>query len=121
MTARSVEVESQSVLLGREIRAWLVRRDLKQSDIADVLGIVQSGVSHRLRGRTPFTFDQLILIAGLLDVSLAELLPAEVLHAKGPRPAVQDEDLREPIAALTTEASKTSKLPRLDSNQQPFD
>ena len=121
MNVARLEAQTSSELLGREIKVWLVRRGLKQSDIAEVLGIVQSGVSHRLRGRTPFTFDQLVLIADLLDVSLAELLPYEVLHAKGPRLATRDEGLREPVAALTTDASTSVKLPRLDSNQQPFD
>lgn len=105
MTIEAIPALTHSELLGREIKAWLVRRGLKQSDIAETLGIVQSGVSHRLRGRTPFTIDQLIQIAGLLDVTLGELLPTEVLNAQGPRSATRNEGLQ--------------KLPRLDSNQQP--
>lgn len=107
MTTEAIPAVDYSELVGREIKAWLVRRGLNQSDLADELGLVQSGVSNRLRGRTPFTLDQLIRIAGLLEISLAELLPHEVLHEKGPRSAPRNEGLQ--------------KLPRLDSNQQPFD
>lgn len=93
--------------VGLEIKAWLARRELRQVDIAQALGLSQGAVSQRLMGRVSFSVEELLAVAGLLEITLADLLGSGLLNAQGPRPATQDEGL--------------SELPRLDSNQQPFD
>lgn len=40
--------------LGVEIKTWLVRRGLRQADLATALGISQPSVSQRLLGKISF-------------------------------------------------------------------
>ncbi|NWN87266.1 MAG: helix-turn-helix transcriptional regulator [Micrococcaceae bacterium] len=77
--------------INREIKAWLVRRDLKQTDLGEGIGLTQTGISKRLSGRVPFTVEELLLVADYLEITLGELLGESVLNKKGPRPAMQDE------------------------------
>lgn len=95
-----------------EVRSWMARRGAKQVDVANALGLSQSGVSHRLRGRVPFTVPELMMVAGLLDVTLADLLGPDILQ-------VRRSPHTELVGAGASGASE--KLLRLDSNQQPFD
>ena len=77
--------------------------------LAAALGVSQSGISHRLRARVAFTLEELATIAGWLDITLAELFGPVVLQAR-----------RSPRADMVG-AGASGSLPRLDSNQQPFD
>lgn len=92
---------------GAEIRAWTARLGYTQGHVAKILGVAQTRVSARLRGKVPFGIDELALIAGDFGISLGELLGSQLINEKSPRPAVRDEGLEE--------------LPQLDSNQQPLD
>ena len=109
MTIEQLGIRTISVnkRVGLEIKAWLARRELRQLDLAEALGVSQGAVSQRLIGNVSFSVEELVIAAGLLDVSLGELLGADLLKQQGPRPAMRDEGLEQ--------------LPRLDSNQQPFD
>lgn len=109
MTTSMVELDRIQVnkRVGLEIKSWLARRELRQVDLAQALGLSQGAVSQRLMGRVSFSMEELILVTGLLEVTLADLLGSGLLNAQGPRSAPRNEGL--------------SKLPRLDSNQQPFD
>lgn len=82
---------TRKAAINREVKAWLVRRDLKQSDLAAGIGLTQTGVSKRLSGRVPFTIEELLLVADFLEITLGELLGETILSEKGPRPAVRDE------------------------------
>ncbi|WP_145015770.1 helix-turn-helix domain-containing protein [Micrococcus luteus] len=77
--------------------------------LAAALGVSQSGISHRLRARVAFTLEELATIAGWLDITLAELFGPVVLQAR-----------RSPRTDMVG-AGASGSLPRLDSNQQPFD
>ena len=57
-----------------EVRAALARFQLKQSDLAVVLGITQTQVSRRLRGEVPFTLRDVEVVAEWLSTSPAVLL-----------------------------------------------
>lgn len=59
---------------GANVRAEMARRGLSQTALAGHLGLSQTAVSARLRGRTPFDIDELVLIAGVLGLRLEELL-----------------------------------------------
>ncbi|WP_459976430.1 helix-turn-helix domain-containing protein, partial [Mycobacterium avium] len=62
--------------LGEAIHQVLWRRRIKQTEFAEqVLGITQSALSSKLRGRRPFFAGELSLIASALDMEVAELLP----------------------------------------------
>ena len=99
-------------LIAAEVRAWLARTDMKQADLAACLGLSQSGVSHRLRGNVPFTVVELDAVAETFGITLYELLGPNVLHAR-----------RSPHTELIGAGAPgaSAQLPRLDSNQQPFD
>lgn len=60
--------------VARNIRAEMVRSDVKQAALATGLGLTPGAVSHRLTGRTPITIDELVQVARLLSVSVATLL-----------------------------------------------
>lgn len=63
--------------VAEEIRAAMARRRISQSALAGAIGRSQSGVSRRLKGETPFDVNELVAIARVLDVPVAQLLPAE--------------------------------------------
>lgn len=59
------------------VRAELARREKRQGDLADVLGISITQVSDRLRGKIPFKLDELEPTCTLLELPLASFF-AEV-------------------------------------------
>lgn len=61
-------------LVSGEIRAWMGRRRLNQSTLADALGERQQWVSRRLSGSVPMSLDDVERIAEALDVSAFDLL-----------------------------------------------
>jgi transcriptional regulator with XRE-family HTH domain len=65
------------------VRAELARRGLRQQAVALALGLSQPAISDRLRGRTPFTLDDLERLARLLDIDPAELLQPRSLQPLG--------------------------------------
>jgi transcriptional regulator with XRE-family HTH domain len=68
------EVEDLTLLVSREVRAWMARRDVKQEALAKALGITQPSLSMRLRGRTRWTVQDLATVSEVLDVPVSELL-----------------------------------------------
>ena len=95
-------------MVAAEVRAWLARSGKRQADLAAALGVSQSGISHRLRARVAFTLEELATIAEVFDITLAELLGPVILQAR-----------RSPHTDMVG-AGASARLPRLDSNQQPF-
>lgn len=57
-----------------EIRAELGRQGRSQRDLARALGWTEVKVSRRLRGRVPWTVDDVELVASILDVPRSQLL-----------------------------------------------
>ncbi len=109
MTSETTEpLDPRAVLVGNEVRAWLGRRDVSQSQMAARLGLARSAASRRMRGERPFSITELMEIADWLDISLSELLGPDLAQAR-----------KIPRGDLVTTGAE--KLPRLDSNQQPFD
>ncbi|MFT9771111.1 helix-turn-helix domain-containing protein [Brevibacterium casei] len=56
------------------VRAELARQGMSQRALADILGKSQTYIYRRLNGETPFTIDDLALIAGHLEIPLAALI-----------------------------------------------
>lgn len=75
-----------SRIVASNVRAEMARYHVTQQRIAAELGIKQQNVSDRLRGRTPFTLDEVGLIAPLFDMSAAELIAG--IRAGGTPPPV---------------------------------
>lgn len=85
------EALTENKRVGREVRAWMGRADLRQIDIARVLGVAQKNVSQRLRGTIPFRVDELMALASYLGISLGQLLGDEIVNEKKPHRASPDE------------------------------
>jgi transcriptional regulator with XRE-family HTH domain len=56
-----------------EISVELAHRRRSQTALAGVLGKSQPTVSRRLRGQSPFTFNEVVAIADWLDVPVTRL------------------------------------------------
>jgi transcriptional regulator with XRE-family HTH domain len=93
-----------AAIVARNLKRLMVERDVKQGQLAAVLGITQSNVSKRLKGQTPFTTDDLDALAQAFGVR-----PSELLADAGQNEA----------ARTSEEVRAAGQLPRLDSNQQP--
>lgn len=78
--------------LADEVRRLLDERGIRQHHVAAALGVTQSAVSDRLRGRTPFTLQDLERLRELLGME-----PWELLYPKsaGPLVTTLDGQLRE--------------------------
>lgn len=70
---------SPTEITGANVRAEMARRKVSQVAVAAHLGLSQTAVSARLAGRVPFDINELHAIAGLLDVPIAALIPAQVV------------------------------------------
>ena len=68
------DVDELTLRVSREVRAWMARRGVKQQEIADRLGITQPSLSMRLRGRTRWTINDLVIVAETLKVPVSALL-----------------------------------------------
>ncbi|WP_179275766.1 helix-turn-helix domain-containing protein [Rhodococcus sp. 06-418-5] len=77
-----------AVLVGEEVRALLARRRVSQVELAAHIGISMSSMHRRLLGTQPFTVNEIVDAAQLLQVpasallgpldSLAEITPSSV-------------------------------------------
>ena len=67
-------MEQQTLEVSGEVRAWMARRDVKQETLAKALGMTQPSLSMRLRGRTRWTIQDLVIVSKTLDVPVSVLL-----------------------------------------------
>jgi predicted XRE-type DNA-binding protein len=73
LVARDV-VEQQTLDVSGEVKAWMARRDVRQEALAKALGMTQPSLSMRLRGRTRWTIQDLVIVSKTLDVPVSVLL-----------------------------------------------
>ena len=66
--------QTLSTSVSANIRAEMARRGLGQRDLADALGLSRPAISNRLIGKTPWTVDELEIVAQGLGVEPASLL-----------------------------------------------
>lgn len=64
------------------VRAALAARGIRQADAAAALGLSQPAVSDRMRGRTPFTLQDLERLADYLGIEPVELLQPRQVAAE---------------------------------------
>ncbi|MGV0627168.1 helix-turn-helix domain-containing protein, partial [Mycolicibacter minnesotensis] len=70
--------------LGEAVHQALWRRRIKQTEFApQVLGITQSALSSKLRGRRPFFAGEISLICAALGIAVDELLPKVEVNPPG--------------------------------------
>lgn len=66
-----------------EIRSWMGRLNVRQSQLARRLGEKDQWLSMRLLGRRGINMDELGRIAEALDVGVVDLLPASARTSRG--------------------------------------
>lgn len=93
-------IMSPSEAVGKEIKVWMTRLGVTQKDLASALGITQASVSDKLRGKTNFSFSDLVLVSSALQLSLGELLGDGLLNAKIPTTAELSNDGEKKIAPI---------------------
>lgn len=69
--------ETLSAQVAAEIRAWMGRLDVRQSELARRLKETDQWVSMRLKGRTPIDLNELQRIASALGIEVGQLFPRE--------------------------------------------
>jgi transcriptional regulator with XRE-family HTH domain len=69
------------------IRGLAGEQGLKQRDLAKALGLGESQISGRLRGRIAFTINEIYILAELFDIEPGELLPKCAVRDLNPEPA----------------------------------
>jgi len=75
MTTTPERTATLTALVAAEIRAWMGRLDVRQSELARKLGESDQWLSMRLRGRTPLDINEMQRIARALGIGVHELLP----------------------------------------------
>lgn len=66
---------SLSGQVAEAVRVEAARRQITAKRISDETGIARTSLGRRLRGVVPFTLDELDLVASVLGVPIADLLP----------------------------------------------
>lgn len=70
--------------VAEEVRAYMGRRQMTQVQLAQILGLPQSAVSSRVRGKIPFRVDELQTVAEALGIHPAVLLGGNSPSPSGP-------------------------------------
>jgi len=66
--------KSPAEIAAENVRGLMGRHQIRQTQIAVLLGISQAAVSKRVRGETPFSVEELTKVAGLFGVPVTDLL-----------------------------------------------
>jgi transcriptional regulator with XRE-family HTH domain len=73
-----------------EIKVWMARRRINQSELAAQLGVQQSWVSKRLSGKVALTVNDLGLISEALGVPVGEFFRAPSVKREALTDSVQN-------------------------------
>lgn len=68
-------METQEIELGKVIRRGLLRKDIKQVDLANHVGVSSASVSEWIKGKKKPSADALLKIAEYLDI-IDDLFPS---------------------------------------------
>ena len=84
MVELEFQAEDINIRVSNEVRSWLGRRRITQKVLAKELGMNATSLSYRMKGRTPWSVAELVSVAALLDITLAQLLGDEIINEKDP-------------------------------------
>lgn len=89
------EAQPLHVLVAANVRAEMARAGISQARVAEALHTSQQSVSQKRSGRTPFSLNDLEVVAPLLGLTVAELIDGRRSpNPAGPVLALQPTDLR---------------------------
>jgi transcriptional regulator with XRE-family HTH domain len=66
---------SETNRVAATVRAEMARRRTRQTVLAQRLGMSSTAVSRRLTGETPFSVPELMAVADVLGMPVADLMP----------------------------------------------
>lgn len=88
-------------LISREVKAAIGRQDMNQRKLAFAMGISPAALSDKLNGRSNFSVDDLLIVAGTLGLSLDELLGSALVNSRVPSPSYfEDEKGKKKVAPI---------------------
>lgn len=67
-------MQTQRDIVAAAVRAELARQRITNRMIGRQLGMSDSGIGRRLNGELPFTVEQIVTVARLLNVPLTQLV-----------------------------------------------
>lgn len=74
MTAEQTDASAADVQVGRRVHMMMWDRRMKQTDVARLIGVQQSGFSKKLRGDRGWSVSDLVTMARVLSTSVAYLV-----------------------------------------------
>ncbi len=89
-----------SLALAHQVKSATARVGISQYKLAQILGISPSNMSKRFTGQKEFTFSDLLVIAGALNMSLSELLGDSIVNTKVPAPSYIEEKGKKKVAPI---------------------
>lgn len=125
MESSSRSATNLSAAVAEEVRIMLIRKKMKQTDLATKLGVNEMWLSRRLRGVQPLDLNDLAAIAEALDVPVADLLPrggeGRLITTAAPRGGTRTgTNERSPrLAEWPHTGGHASRTPRPASTQRP--
>lgn len=73
---RDPQLDQWRASIADELRAWMARQRLSQSDAARALGMTQKAFSRRMLGEVSFSAEELYWLADWMDRNIDEILAA---------------------------------------------
>lgn len=86
--------------VAEEIRVLLARKRISAAELARRTGLKQSTMSRRMTGETAFDMDDLEVIAKVLEVEVADLLPKTAAAGRGGRQGTSPNDSSSRLSRL---------------------
>lgn len=88
-------------VIGEAVHGYMWRLRISQEQLATALGITQAAVSKKVRGKRPFTVDELIAISEVLDTPVSKILAEVKGYGCSANPVGQSRSMR-PVRFIQT-------------------
>ena len=88
VTLAEAETMTFNEALGFTVNQYLFAHGMTRADLGEVLGVAGSNVSNRLRGKSRWTAADLVVVAELFGVGVADLYPTRSAEGWIPAPYV---------------------------------
>ena len=91
------------------------RKRITQTKLGEILGIPQASIYRRLNGKISFSFNELLIIASYMGITVGELVGSGLLNAKSSTPLQVSQEGRAgkkiaPVEMISTGARRATEL-----------
>lgn len=87
--------------VGEAVHSYMWRKRISQESLATALGITQAAVSKKVRGKRPFSIDELLEVSVVLDTPLSQILAGVRGYGCSANPVGQSRSMR-PVRFIQT-------------------